>query len=330
MQRGSGIDHGGERELGRRPLLAARGLPGRVLHRRFLSGKHLDFRRGRWNRHHQISTESGTTPDSIVVADSEKVMEGGRPGPALLAHIVVSKFQDSLPLYRQCQIYERAGVSIASSTIGDWTAFALEVLEPIATRIISRVLSSFVIGADDTGLRVLDRNDPRGVKKGHIWGYVGDCKLVAFDYTKDWKSDGPAEFLRRFRGFMQGDGYAGFDRALKPDDDDEAAVVPENRRLGCGMHVRRKFEAAAQAGDARGVIAVAYFKKLYEIERSCKDEGLTADARKARRAELSMPILDELFAWVSTLHPKLVPGNATARGDALRDEIGVLLPPLLR
>ena len=247
--------------------------------------------------------------DSIVVADSEKVMEGGRPGPALLAHIVVSKFQDSLPLYRQCQIYERAGVSIASSTIGDWTAFALEVLEPIATRIISRVLSSFVIGADDTGLRVLDRNDPRGVKKGHIWGYVGDCKLVAFDYTKDWKSDGPAEFLRRFRGFMQGDGYAGFDRALKPDDDDEAAVVPENRRLGCGMHVRRKFEAAAQAGDARGVIAVAYFKKLYEIERSCKDEGLTADARKARRAELSMPILDELFAWVSTLHPKLVPGT---------------------
>ena len=81
------------------------------------------------------------------------------------------------------------------------------MLEPIATRITGRVLSSFVIGADDTGLRVLDRADPRGVKKGHIWGYVGDCKLVAFDYTKDWKSDGPANFLRRFRGFMQGDGY---------------------------------------------------------------------------------------------------------------------------
>ena len=251
--------------------------------------------------------------DGVVVADSEKVMEGGRPGPALLAHIVVSKFQDSLPLYRQCQIYERAGVSIAPSTIGDWTAFALEVLEPIATRITGRVLSSFVIGADDTGLRVLDRDDPRGVKKGHIWGYVGDCKLVAFDYTKDWKADGPAKFLRRFRGFMQGDGYAGFDRALKPDKDDDdgddAPVVPENRRLGCGMHIRRKFEAAAQAEDARGAIAMAYFKKLYDVERSCKDDALSADARKARRTELSLPILDELFAWVAVIHPKLVPGT---------------------
>ena len=250
--------------------------------------------------------------NGVVVADSEKVMDGGRPGPALLAHIVVSKFQDSLPLYRQCQIYERAGVSIAQSTIGDWTAFAIEVLEPIATRITARVLSSFVIGADDTGLRVLDRDDPRGVKKGHIWGYVGDCKLVAFDYTKDWKADGPAKFLRRFRGFMQGDGYAGFDQALKPDvedDGDDAPVVPENRRLGCGMHIRRKFEAAAQAGDARGAIAVAYFKKLYDIERACKDDAVSADARLARREELSMPILGELFAWISTIHPKLVPGT---------------------
>ncbi|MDQ2931309.1 MAG: IS66 family transposase [Gemmatimonadota bacterium] len=250
--------------------------------------------------------------DGVVIADSEKVMDRGRPGPALLAHIVVSKFQDSLPLYRQCQIYERAGVSIAQSTMGDWTAFAIEVLEPLATRITGRVLSSFVIGADDTGIRVLDRDDPRGVKKGHIWGYVGDCNLVAFDYTKDWKADGPAKFLRPFRGFMQGDGYAGFDRALRPPDDDdgeEAPVVPENRRLGCGMHIRRKFEAAAQAGDARGAIVLAYFKKLYDVERSCKADDLSAAARKARRAELSMPIVNELFTWIADIHPKLVPGT---------------------
>lgn len=250
--------------------------------------------------------------DGVVIADSEKVMDGGRPGPALLAHIVVSKFQDSLPLYRQCQIYERAGVSIPASTIGDWSAFAIEALEPIAIRIAGRVLSSFVIGADDTGIRVLDRKDPRGVKRGHIWAYVGDCKLVAFDYTKDWKSEGPAKFLRRFRGFMQGDGYAGFDRALKPDKDEdaeEAPVVPESRRLGCGMHIRRKFEAAAQVGDARGAIAVAYFRQLYDVERDCTLEGLSFDARKARRAALSLPIVDELFAWVATIHPRLVPGT---------------------
>ena len=250
--------------------------------------------------------------DGVVIADTEKVMDRGRPGPALLAHIVVSKFQDSLPLYRQCQIYERAGVSIAQSTIGDWAAFALEVLEPLATRITARVLGSFVIRADDTGIRVLDRDDPRGVKKGHLWGYVGDRDLVAFDYTENWKSDGPAKFLRHFRNYLQGDGYAGFDRALRPPDEGEeeaSAIVPEERRLGCGMHVRRKFEAAAQAGDARGAIALAYFAKLYDVERSCKNEDLSADARKSRRDELSQPVLVELFAWIAEIHPKLVPGT---------------------
>jgi transposase len=249
--------------------------------------------------------------DGVVVADSEKVMDRGRPGPALLAHIVVSKFQDALPLYRQCQIYERAGVSIAQSTIGDWAAFAIEALEPLATRIIARVLQSFVVRADDTGIRVLDRDDPRGVKKGHIWGYVGDGDLIAFDYTENWKADGPAKFLRRFKGFLQGDGYAGFDRALRPPDDghDELPLVAEDRRLGCGMHIRRKFESAAQAGDARGAVVLAYFTRLYDVERSCKDQSLSAEERKARRDELSIPTLDEMFAWISELHPRLVPGT---------------------
>jgi len=250
--------------------------------------------------------------DGVVIADSEKVMDRGRPGPALLAHIVVSKFQDALPLYRQCQIYERAGVSIAQSTIGDWAAFAIEALEPLATRIVARVLQSFVIRADDTGIRVLDRDDPRGVKKGHIWGYVGDDDLVAFDYTENWKADGPAKFLRRFKGYLQGDGYAGFDRALRPPDDaqDESQlVVADDRRLGCGMHIRRKFESAAQAGDARGAVVLAYFSRLYDVERSCKHETLSADERKARRDALSIPTLDEMFAWIAEIHPRLVPGT---------------------
>lgn len=263
--------------------------------------------------------------DGVVIADSEKVMDRGRPGPALLAHIVVSKFQDSLPLYRQCQIYERAGVSIAQSTIGDWTAFAIDVLVPLAMRITARVLNSFVIRGDDTGIRVLDSDDPRGVKKGHIWGYVGDRDLVAFDYTEDWKADGPSKFLRRFRGFLQCDGYAGFDRALYPPDEgeEEAPVIAEDRRLGCGMHIRRKFESAAEAGDARGAVVLAYFKRLYDVERSCKDDGLSPDARKARRDELSQPILNEMFAWIAAVHPKLVPDTALQRATryALNQEM---------
>lgn len=258
--------------------------------------------------------------EGVCTAPSDKVMERGRPGPGLLAHVVVSKGQDSLPLYRQCQMYERAGVSIAPSTLGEWFGFACEVVAPIAHAIRERVLESFVIRADDTGIRVLDRAHPKGVKLGHLWGYVGDDGLVAFDYTPSWEAKGPLAFLAQFRGFVQGDGYAGFKAGLERARGQP--IIAEERRLGCGMHVRRKFEQAADAGDARGAVALAYFRKLYDVERACKDEALGAEGRKQRRDELSLPVLDELYAWIHQLHPRLVPGDKlhTATRYAINQE----------
>jgi transposase len=244
----------------------------------------------------------------IVSAPSEKVMERGRPGPSLLATIVVSKFQDALPNYRQCQIFERAGVSLSPSTVGDWSAFAIDVLEPIARQIGQRIVGGLYMQADDTGLRVLDKRHPNGVKRGHIWAFVGG-KLVAFRYAPDWKSDHPAEFLRGFTGYLQGDGYAGFPELLEAPEA-EAPVVAALRRLGCGMHIRRKFEQAADAGDARGAIALAYFKKIYAVEEACKKEEVFFETRKLRRDERSLPVVDELYTWVHELHPGLVPGTS--------------------
>jgi hypothetical protein len=162
-----------------------------------------------------------------------------------------------------------------------------------------------VIRADDTGLRVLDRSHPKGVKLGHMWGYVSDDNLVAFDYTPTWEAKGPHNFLEGFRGFLQGDGYAGFKAGLTRERGDP--IIAEERRLGCAMHIRRKFE---QAADARGAIALAYFRKLYDIERSCKTEGVDFEARKSRRDQLSRPVVDELYRWIHELHPRLVPGTS--------------------
>ena len=245
--------------------------------------------------------------NGVVVAPTEKPMERGRPGPGLLADIVVHKGQDSLPLYRQSQIYKRYGVSISPATIGEWHGFTCDALEPIARAIIARVLGSGVIQADDTGLKVLDRKHPKGIKLGHMWAYVGDGDLVAFDYTPTWEAEGPIAFLESFNGYLQGDGYAGFKTLLERQRGDP--LISEDRRLGCAMHIRRKFEQAKDAGDARGAIALAFFRRLYDVERQCKKDKLTPAERKLRRDEESLPVLDELYTWIHETHVTLVPDS---------------------
>jgi len=243
--------------------------------------------------------------EGVVTAPSEKVMDRGRPGPGLLAHITVKKSQDSMPLYRQSQEYERYGVWLSPSTLGDWSAFGLDVMHPVAKHIMVHAVRSGYLRGDDTGLKVLDRDHPEGVKRGHIWAFVGGG-LVAFHYAPDWKAVHPAGFLRDFDGYLQGDGYAGYAAMLRDDQTGEP-VVPRERRLGCGMHIRSKFESAAKTGDARGAVAIRYFQKIYRVEASCKNEGLSAEQRKARRDELSLPVVDELYDWTRELHPRLVP-----------------------
>ncbi|WP_437544796.1 IS66 family transposase [Sorangium sp. So ce367] len=243
----------------------------------------------------------------VTTADSEKVMDRGRPGPGLLASILVEKFEDSMPLYRQSQQYARFGVSLSPSTLGDWSAFALDVLAPVAERIEERVLDSFYLRADDTGMRVLDRDHPTGVKRGHIWAFVG-ADLVAFLYAPDWKAKHPAALLQGFTGYLQGDGYAGYGAMLRGGEGGEM-IVPEERRLGCGMHIRAKLEKAAKGGDTRAAVALSYFKAIYRIEAACKEEALPTETRLARRQERSLPVVDELYQWIHELHLRLVPGT---------------------
>jgi transposase len=249
--------------------------------------------------------------EGVATAPSEKVMDRGRPGAGLLANILVEKFADAMPLYRQAQQYERFGVSLAPSTLGDWAAFGIDALAPVAARIEERALHASYVRGDDTGMPVLDHDHPNGVKRGHIWAFVGaeqdGTELVSFHYAPNWRAEHPQALLQDFTGYFQGDGYAGYAAMLR--DDSGEPIVPEERRLGCGMHIRAKFEKAAKAGDARAAVALAYFKAIYRVEASCKADGLSYEARKARRDEQSMPHVDELYRWIHELHPRLVPNT---------------------
>jgi transposase len=239
----------------------------------------------------------------VAVAPTDKVTDRGRPGPGLLAQLLVDKYQDAMPLYRQVQAFARLGVALPTSTLGTWNAFACDVLAPVADLVRSRVLASFVANVDDTGLRVLDRDHPSGVKKGHVWAFVAGG-LVAYTYTADWSADGPAKWLSDFDGFVQGDGYAGYEAQLKGA---RGPVVAEARRLGCMMHLRSKFEETLRAGDLRAAVALGHVRALYEVERRAKERRLGPVERQALRDEHSRPALRELKTWVDELRPKVMP-----------------------
>ena len=139
-----------------------------------------------------------------------QVLEKGLPGPGLLAQVIVSKYVDHLPLYRQEKIFLRQGVELARSTLGDWMAHAAGVLEPLYREMVRRVLTCQVIHTDDTILPVLEPSRQHA-KKAHLWVVLGDWTnpLNVFDYTPDHTAKGPQLFFADFRGFLQADAYAG-------------------------------------------------------------------------------------------------------------------------
>jgi transposase len=232
---------------------------------------------------------------------SPKPKEGARPGPGLLAQIVTAKYRDAVPLYRQSQIYERSGISLAPSTLGDWVSLAADLVEPIYHLARDQTLGCYLVSLDDTGMPVLDRDHPRGVKRGHLWTYVGDQGRAAFcDYTPDWKGEHPQKVLEAFTGkVLQGDGYAGLDALF--------ARPGAPRRAGCMDHARRRFVVALEAGDARAAVAVSLFKQLYAVERAAREAGDDPAALHARRQRDSRPLVDRLHLVIGKLAPQAVP-----------------------
>jgi transposase len=243
----------------------------------------------------------------VTAAGSSKPIEGGRPGPGLLAQIVTSKFRDGCPLYRQTQIYRRSGIELSPSTLGDWVAASADMLEPLWKLARHKTLRCALLSLDDTGMPVLDRNHPNGIKRGHIWTYLGDTSRHGFcDYTASWEAEGPCAVLEEFQGeCVQGDGYAGINAFFhKPN-------AP--KRAGCMDHARRKFVHALEAGHASAAPVLALMQKVYALERQARQEGLAADALLRLRQTKSKPLMDELQGVIGRLHPATVPKSALGK-----------------
>jgi transposase len=237
-----------------------------------------------------------TCCEAIVQAPlPSRPIEKGRPGPGLLAHVLVNKYADHLPLYRQSQIYGREGIELERSTLADWVGRSTALLEPLAEAIGRHVRAGPALFADDTPVK-MQVPGSKTTKTARVWAYVRDERpwagasppCVWYRFTVDRKGEHPLNHLSDYKGWVHADGYAGFNGLFAGDQVDEVA---------CMAHVRRKFVDVHQAQG--GVIAEEAIKRiaaLYAVEQRAR--GQSPDARAALRRELAKPLFDDLESWL--------------------------------
>src|ERR1022692_1599018 len=269
---------------------------------------------------------SCTKCDHIVQAAApSRPIERGVAGPGLLAHVLVSKYADHLPLYRQSEIYARQGIELERSTLADWVGGTSRLLEPLIEVLRRYVTASGKLHADDTPVPVLAPGNGK-TKTGRLWTYVRDDRpagnptapAVWFAYSPDRKGEHPEQHLRQFRGALQADAYAGFNQLYKEDG--------RIQEIACWAHVRRKFydlqeaHASPIASEALERIAA-----LYAIEKEIR--GRPPDERQQVRQTRARPLLQSLRDWFEVSLTKLSRKSDTTA--AIRYALG-LWPALTR
>lgn len=238
--------------------------------------------------------------EGVVIADlPSRPIDKGIPGPGLLAQIVIDKYTDHLPVYRQLQRFEREGIKLSSSTLTDWIAGTCALLEPLYEALKRQVLSADYIQADETPIKVLDKSKKGTTHRGYHWVYHAPLKkIVLFDYREGRGREGPNEILKDFKGWLQTDGYAVYE-----DFNSRADIT----LFHCMAHARRKFDEAKDNDLARAEYALTEIQKLYAIERQARDNNLTSEQRHALRQEKSLPVLTELKSWMLENYKSVLP-----------------------
>ena len=241
--------------------------------------------------------------DRIVQAPApSRPIARGLAGPGLLAHVLVSKYADHLPLYRQSEIYAREGVDLERSTLADWVGATSASLEPLVESLRRHVFAAHKLHADDTPVPVLAPGTGK-TKTGRLWTYVRDDRPAAdtaapavwFAYSPDRKGEHPAHHLREFSGALQADAYAGFNSLY------ETGRIQE---VACWAHVRRKFYDLEQAhASPIAKEAIERIGQLYAVESEIR--GRPPDERHQVRQTCARPLLQALHEWLESCLPRL-------------------------
>lgn len=255
--------------------------------------RRLEFVPARFVEHeyHREKYACGTCKEGVATAAApEQVLDRSAATASLLADVVVSKYVDHTPLHRLHRIYGRQGAEIPVSTLADWTAAVGEMVEPLVERLGERVLASYIVRTDATGLNVLDPMSPQNIQRGTIWAYVGDDRDVLLRYTPTGEgASGPWAFLGGRKGYIQADASNVFDRLFN-------GQVASAIELGCWAHARRKL-VALQDMDCRVAYPLKLIARVYRIEHLADARQLRPEGRAELRQERTQPVLEKLGRW---------------------------------
>jgi len=258
-----------------------------------------------------------TNCEKIVQAFApSKAIEKGKAGSGLLAHIVVQKYCNHLPMYRQSQIYEREGIEISRNTMTGWAAQCSKLLNPLIDVLKQSVFNSEYLHGDDTPIKVLAPGVGK-TKTGRLWSYVRDGRpcgdktppAVVYAYSEDRKGERPAAHLKAFSGVLHADAYAGYDNLYISDKNPDATI----NEAACWAHTRRKFYEVTVANN-KANIAISVLEQISEIYKIEADiRGLDPDQRLKHRQQHSKKLVNELFANLKKDRNKLPQKSSTAK-----------------
>lgn len=239
--------------------------------------------------------------EGVVIADlPSQVLPRSNAGASLLAHLLVSKYQDHLPFYRQLDIFKRQDVHLAASTVNDWFADAVDFLRPLYETLKRQILSTDYIQIDESTIPVVDKDKPGSTRKGYHWIVKSPVQnQLFFHYQKGSRAQYVVvQLLRDFQGAVQSDGYGAYN-------------IYENKKgvllLGCMAHARRKFETALKNDEQRATHALKVIQDLYAIEREAQEAAFSPEQIKDLRENESYPILRDFEKWLLEQSGKVLP-----------------------
>lgn len=265
-------------------------------------------------KHRRLKYACKCCGETVAIAKSPpQAIEKCSAGPNLLAQVLVDKYGDHLPLYRQEHRFPRHGIHINRTTLWNWIYLSSVSLAPLVEAMKEDLLVIGHVFADETTMPTLREktleNKGKKAKTNYMWVYNGLSKedkkpIIIYDFTEGRDGEYPEEFLKTFSGYMQVDAYAGYNGLFASDEQHP----PRCTCVGCWAHVRRKFYDARKANPksiSKHVLRM--IAKLYKVEEACKKEGLTNEQIQAKRQKESKPILEEIHAWLVKHQPEALP-----------------------
>ena len=251
----------------------------------------------------------------IIIAELPSLpIPKGNASSSLLTFILISKFVDHLPLYRLLQIFKRQDLVVSKSTIGGWVSKASSLIRPLYDTFKEKFLEDATyIQADESPIKVQDRNKKKALHQGYMWVYrKPEDKLILFDYNKGRSKKVPEAFFENFTGTLQSDGYKSYHNLTTKGD---------ISLLGCMAHARRYFEKALDNDPKRADHILLLIQKLYRIERVLKEREASVDLIKRFRIRYALPILNELELYLIAQKDNVLPKSSI--GVAIRYTLNI-------